>query len=99
MKGTVVRAIWQVMAEKQYSGSWPKRPKLTWTPKMRIKLLDPSLASSLPLRRTSEVARSDNASCLMPYASCLHGSRQPGYLGMSLELGECSQKLRECGNT
>ena len=36
---------------------------------MRIKLSDPSLASSLPLRRISEVVRSDNASCLRPHAS------------------------------
>ena len=46
---------------------------------MRIKLSDPSLASSLPLRRTSEVVRSDNASCLMPHVSLVKG-----YLGMLL---------------
>ena len=43
---------------------------------MRIKLSDPALASSLPLRRTSEVIRSDNASCLMLHA-CLMPHTSP----------------------
>jgi hypothetical protein len=66
-------------SSKSNGGSWPKRPKLqklslAWDGKMEIKLSDPSLASSLPLHRTSEVFRSDNTSCLIPA-----WPRVPGY--------------------
>ena len=63
-------------SSKSNGGSWPKRPRLqklslAWD---GIKLSDPSLASSLPLHRTSEVFRSDNTSYLIPA-----WSRVPGY--------------------